>query len=87
MKVTGDMIVVLVMSAFAFYMTRVFVKSLEDGLLYFEQWENVTKLDNPKEFRKAIRYHFVNIVLFDIGVILAVLDYFFGLDILAYILD
>ena len=36
----------------------------------------------PKEFRKAITYHVVNFVLFDIGVILAVLKYFFELNIL-----
>lgn len=36
----------------------------------------------PKEFRKVIKYHVVNIILFDIGVILAVLKYFFELNIL-----
>lgn len=81
MNMAGEMIGSIVFLAIAFAMTRIFVNSLRDGIIYFNQWKDVSKRDNPKEFRKAIRYHAVNILLFDIGAMLVVLKYFFRLDI------
>jgi len=81
MNVAGEMIGSVVFSAIALVMSRIFVKSLKEGIIYFNQWKDVSRFDNPKEFRKAIRYHAVNILLFDIGAILVVLKYFFRLDI------
>ena len=67
MVVVGEVFGTLFFMCFSLIMTHTLVKSVKDGRIYFQQGRDLTKRKDPSRFRKAIRYHLFNVLLFDIG--------------------
>ena len=75
MMVVVDVLGTLLFTCFSLIMTHTLVKSVKDGRVYFQQGRDLTKRKDPKRFRRAVRYHFLNVLIFDIGSALAFYKY------------